>query len=78
MFYGVLIIFLLLKALNKVVVLCGKNNQGLPEDMTHGIIEVASTFKSKYDSISIYICDILPREYSWSVNRACTEEWNVF
>ena len=66
------------KSVKKIVVLCGKNNQGLPEDMTHSIIEVASTFKSKYGSISIFICDILPHEYSWSVNRACIEEVNHF
>ena len=39
----------------KKVVLCGTNNlnQNPPEDITDGIIEVANTFKSKHDSISI-------------------------
>ena len=32
------------------------------EDIIDGIIEVASTFKSTYDSISIFICGILPSD----------------
>ena len=42
----------------KNVVLCCKNNlnQDLPESITRCIIKVASTFKSKYGSISIFIC----------------------
>ena len=38
------------KSVKKVVVLCGTNNlnQDSPEGITDGIIEVASTFKSKY------------------------------
>ena len=37
-------------------------NQDSPEDITDGIKEVASTFKSKYGSISILICGILARD----------------
>ena len=49
MFYGVLIIFLLSKALKKVLVLWGTNlNQDSREDITDGIIEDANTFKFKY------------------------------
>ena len=45
MFYGVLIIFLLSKALKKVLVLWGTNlNQDSPEDITDGIIEDANKF----------------------------------
>ena len=48
----------------KKVVLCGTNNlnQNPPEDITDGIIEVANTFKSKYDSISILFiyCYLFP------------------
>ena len=44
------------KSIKKVVVLCGTNNlnQDWPEDVIDGIIEVASTFKSKYGYIGIF------------------------
>ena len=59
------------KSVKKVVVLCGTNNlnQDSPGDITDGIVEVGSAFKSKCGSISIFICCILPRHYNWSVNR---------
>ena len=51
------------KSNKKVVVLCGINNlsQDSPEDITDGIIEVASTFKSKYGSIIIFVCFVSSR-----------------
>ena len=45
-------------------------------DITDVIIEVARTFKSKYGSISIFICGIFPRDYNWSVNRVFIKEVN--
>ena len=58
---------LVVKSIKKVV-LCDKNNlnQDSFQDITDGIIEVASTFKSKYGSTSI--CGILSHDYNWSVN----------
>ena len=57
---------LVIKSVKKLVVLCGANNlnQDSSEEITDGIIEIASTFKSKYVSISILICGILPRDYN--------------
>ena len=54
-------------------------NQDLPEDTTDGInhnTEVANAFKSKYGSISIFICGILPRNYNWYVTRVYIREVN--
>ena len=66
------------KSIKKVVVLCGTNNlnQNSPEDITDGIIEVANTFKSQYDSISIFVCGILPRDFNWFVTRVYIREVN--
>ena len=62
------------KSIKKVVVLCGTNNlnQYLPED----IIEVASTFKSKYGSISVFVCSILYRDFNWFAARVYIKEVN--
>ena len=45
-----------------VVILCGTNNlfQDSPENIALGIIEIAQTFKSNYNSINIAIGSILP------------------
>ena len=66
------------KSIKKVVVLCGASNlnQDSPEDITDGIIEVANTFKSKYGSISIFVCGIIPRDFNWSVTRVYIKEVN--
>ena len=55
------------KSVKEVVVLCGTNNlnQNSTEDITDGVIEVASNFKFKYGYISISICGIFPRDYNW-------------
>ena len=66
------------KSIKKVVALCGTNNlkKDSPEDITHGIIEVPSTFKSKYGFIGIFVCGILPRNLNWSVTRVYIKEVN--
>ena len=51
-------------------------NQESPEDITDGIIEVASTFKSKYGYISTFFCCILPLDFNWSVNQVYIKEVN--
>ena len=55
------------KSVKEVVVLCDTNNldQDSTEDITDGVIEVASDFKFKYGYISISICGIFPRDYNW-------------
>ena len=51
-------------------------NQDSPEDITDGIIKVASIFKSKYGCIAIFVCGILPHDFSWSVTRVYMKEVN--
>ena len=66
------------KSIKKVVALCGTNNlnQDSFEDIIDSIIEVASTFKSKYGSISIFDCGILSRDFNWSVTGVYIKEVN--
>ena len=66
------------KSIKKEFFLCGTNNlnQDSPEDITDGIIEVATTSKSKYDFISIFVCGILARDFNWSVTRVYIREVN--
>ena len=55
-----------ISSLKNVVNLCGTNNlfQDSPEDIADGVIEIAETFQSKYNSINIAIGGILPRDAS--------------
>ena len=66
------------KSIKKLVYLCGINNlnQDFPEDITDGIIEFASFFKSKYESISTFVSGILPRDLNWSVNQLYIKDIN--
>ena len=66
------------KSIKRVAVLCGTNNlnQDSPEDITDGILDLASTFKSKYRSIKIFVCGILPRDFSWSATQVYIKEVN--
>ena len=67
-----------ISSLKNVVILCGTNNlfQDSPEDIADGVIEIAETFQSKYNSINIAISSILPRDASWSINRVLIKEVN--
>ena len=66
------------QSLKNVVILCGTNNlfQDSLEDIADGIIEIAQTFQSKYNSINIAIGGILPPDASWSINRVLIKEVN--
>ena len=67
-----------ISSLKNVVILCGTNNlfQDSPEDIADGVIEIAETFQSKYNSINIVIGGILPRDASWSINLVLIKEVN--
>ena len=67
-----------ISSLKNVVVLYGTNNlfQDSPEEIEDGIIEIAQTFRSKYNSINIAIGGTLPRDASWSINRVRIKEVN--
>ena len=67
-----------ISSLKNVVISCGTTNlfQDSPEDIAGGVIEIAETFQSKYNSIDIAIGGILPRDVSWSINRVLIKEVN--
>ena len=60
------------KRVRNVVILCGTNDLHVdaPEDIADGIIEIGATFKRLYTHINVFICGILHRASSWSINRA--------
>ena len=67
-----------ISSLKNLVILCGTNNlfQDSPEDIADGVIEIAETFQSKYNSVNIAIGGILPRDASSSINRVLIKEVN--
>ena len=69
----------ILPSLNKITILCGTNNinNDSPHDIADGVIETASVFKQKYPtSLNIYICGLLPRDESCSINRVIIDQVN--
>ena len=46
------------------------------EDIADGIVEIALTCQSSYNSINIAIGGMLPRDASWSINRVLIKEVN--
>ena len=54
------------KRVKNVVALCGTKNLNwdLSKDVTDGIIEAAGTFKTKYRSVSIFVCGTLSGNFS--------------
>ena len=79
MFYGILIIFVLSKALKSSCSMWYKQFESRFTWRCHRWyhnIEVANTFKSKYGSISIFICRILPCDFNWYVTQVYIREVN--
>ena len=64
--------------MRNVIVLCGTNNlyQDLPEDIANGLIELVNCFKQGNNAINVFICDILPRDDTSSINRQLIKETN--
>ena len=62
----------------KNIVLCWTNNlfQDSPEDIADGIVEIAQSFQSSYNSMNIPVGRILPRDASWSINGVLIKEVN--
>ena len=58
-------------SLRNVIILCGTNNlyQVLPEDIANGLVKIASCFKQGNNAINVFICGILPRDDTSSINR---------
>ena len=61
-----------------VVVLYGTNNLLLnsPKYIADGILETTRSFEMNYSCVNVIICGILPRDYSWSVNRVSIKRVN--
>ena len=75
MFYGGPRISVI-SSLKNVVILCETNNlfQDSPEDIPDGIVQIAQTFQSNYNSINIAIGGLLPHDASLSINRMLIKE----
>ena len=66
------------KNVENVIILCGTNNVHLDahEDIAYGIIQIGSTFKRLYNNVNVFICEILPRDCYWSINRVYEKDAN--
>ena len=67
-----------LLSLKNVVILCGINdiNKDIPYDIAQGLIAIGSVFKNQSSNLNIFICGILSRDESFSVNRLIINEVN--
>ena len=65
-------------SLRNVIILCSTNNlyQDSPEDIANGLIKIASCFKQGNNAINVFICGILPRDDTSSINRLLIKETN--
>ena len=60
------------------MLLCGTNNlyQDSLEDIVNGLIKIASCFKQRNNSINVFICGILLRDDTSSINQLLIKETN--
>ena len=60
------------------MLLCGTNNlyQDSLEDIVNGLIKIASCFKQRNNSINVFICGILLRDDTSSINHLLIKETN--
>ena len=67
-----------LLSLKSVVILCGTNNinKDSSYNITQGLIAIGSVFKNQSSNPNIFICGILPRDESFSINRLNINEVN--
>ena len=67
-----------LLSLKNVVILCGTNNinKDSSYDIAQGLIAIGSVFKNQSSHPNIFICGILPRDESFSINRLIINEVN--
>ena len=67
-----------LLSLKNVVIVCGTNdiNKDIPYDIAQGLIAIGSVFKNQSSNPNIFICEILSRDESFSVNRLIINEVN--
>ena len=62
-------------SVKNIVVICGTNNiqHDSVEDIKGGIIDISSQIRRIYKNSNV-VCDLLPRDESWSVNRVYIKE----
>ena len=63
-----------LSSVKNVVILCGTNNinKDSPGDIAQGLIAIGSVFNP-----NIYICELIPRDESFSINRLIINEVTI-
>ena len=66
-------------SLRNEVVLCGTNNlfTDSPMDIGDYIANIGSYWREKSSSINAFICGLIPRDKSWSVNRVLIKDVNI-
>ena len=65
-------------SLKNAVVLCGTNNlfTDSPVDIADCIVKIGSCLREKSSSVNIFICGLIPRDESWSVNKVLIKDVN--
>ena len=65
-------------SLRNAVIICGTNNIEFssPNDIVDGIIEIGLSLRRKNSQLNVFVCGLLPRNDSWSVNRVYVKEVN--
>ena len=66
----------ILPSLKNVVALCGTNNlfTDPPMDIADCIVNIGFCLCEKSSNISVFICGLIPRDESWSVNRVLIKD----
>ena len=65
-------------SVKNVVILCRTNNIpiGTLCDIADCIISIGSIFQKKSSGVDVSVCDLIPRDESWLVNRGLINEMN--
>ena len=65
-------------SVSKVVVICSTNNllDDTSYDIADGITDIGLSFTKNRPRLKKFICGLLPRDQSWSVNRLYVKEIN--
>ena len=68
----------LLSSVKNIVILRKTNNipTDTPRDIASYIISIGSTFRKKSNGINDSVCDLIPCDECWSINRLLTDEVN--
>ena len=64
-------------SLRSVVILYNKLHQYSSEDMSNGLLKIATCFKQRNNSTNVFICRVLPRDDIYSVNSLLIKKTNI-